>query len=36
MKGKVIELKNIKKKYETLNEKIEVLKGINYKFEKGK
>lgn len=33
---KVICLKNIKKDYTTLNEKLEVLKGINYTFEKGK
>ncbi len=34
--GKIIELKNIKKEYKTNKEKIEVLKGINYTFEKGK
>ncbi len=32
----VIELKNIKKEYKTKEEKIEVLQGINYSFEKGK
>jgi len=33
---KIIELKNIVKNYQTKNEKLEVLKGINYSFEKGK
>jgi len=36
MNTNVIELKEIKKEFNTLNEKIEVLKGINYSFEKGK
>ena len=34
--NKIIELKNIVKNYQTKNEKLEVLKGINYSFEKGK
>ncbi len=33
---KVIELKNLTKDYQTLEAKIEVLKGINYSFETGK
>jgi ABC-type lipoprotein export system ATPase subunit len=36
MNTNAIELKDIKKEYNTLNEKLEVLKGINYSFEKGK
>lgn len=36
MNSNVIELKEIKKEFNTLNEKLEVLKGINYSFEKGK
>ena len=36
MNNKLIELKYLKKNYETINEKIEVLKNINYVFEKGK
>ena len=36
MNTNVIELKEIKKEFNTLNEKLEVLKGINYSFEKGK
>ena len=31
----VISLKNIKKDYKTSNEKLEVLKGVDYTFEKG-
>ena len=31
----VIRLKNIKKDYKTLNEKLEILKGVDYTFEKG-
>lgn len=36
MNNELILLKDIKKDYNTLNEKLEVLKGINYSFEKGK
>ena len=36
MNSNVIELKEIKKEFNKLNEKLEVLKGINYSFEKGK
>lgn len=36
MNKNIIELKNLKKDYKTLNEKLEILKGINYCFEKGK
>ncbi len=32
----VIELRDLKKDYQTLNEKLEILKGINYRFQKGK
>ncbi len=33
---KIIKLNNLKKEYTTPNEKLEVLKGINYSFETGK
>ena len=36
MSNVVIELKKLKKNYTTLNEKLEVLRGIDYNFEKGK